>query len=111
MFTHFTVIPVLFVNWARAAFGTGSAARATVIVTPLVLVEPAELPPPPLHPAAARTATARPAAHAPRHLNVGRLSGITAPSRRLVHAAHCTSAHEHCTGALRGLRGCALLER
>src|SRR4051812_23120647 len=64
MFTHLTLMPVSLVKAARAAFGGASAASATVMVTPLVLVEPPELLL--LHAAVAATSPATPATRAPR---------------------------------------------
>src|SRR3954454_9391852 len=65
MLLHFTVMPVLFVNSSSDAFGGGSEARATVMVTPVVAVEaalepPLELPLP--HAASARLSPVAPTA-------------------------------------------------
>src|SRR6266700_3168498 len=55
MLTHLTLMPVCLVKAASAAGGRESAASATVIVTPDVLSEAAELPAPLPPPQAAST--------------------------------------------------------
>src|SRR5689334_11188107 len=62
MLTHLTLMPVCLVKAASAACGRESAASATVIVTPDVLSDAAELPPPLLPPPQAASARASAAA-------------------------------------------------
>src|SRR5690242_12212512 len=64
MLTHLTPMPVCLVKAFRAARGRESAASATVIVTPDVLSDAAELPPllPPPQAASTKASAAAPAA-------------------------------------------------
>src|SRR5262245_29044268 len=97
MLTHLTLMPVCLVKAASAACGRESAASATVIVTPDVLSDAAELPPPlpPLQAASTKASAAAPAAVAvwpsrPRLLRrvlAMRLSFVTPPSRGRVRGA------------------------
>src|SRR5690242_19413983 len=64
MLTHLTWMPVCLVKAASAACGRESAASATVIVTPDVLSDAAELPPPLLLPPQAASTKASAAAPA-----------------------------------------------
>src|SRR5690348_3164527 len=64
MLVHLTVMPVSLVNASSVAFGGGTVASATVIVTPVVLSDPLPPLPPPLdeQPAASMPKSARPPA-------------------------------------------------
>src|SRR5579859_226937 len=64
MSTHLTVMPVCLVKAASASFGGAGAASVTVIVTPDVLPDPAELPELPPQAASAKVSTTAAAAAA-----------------------------------------------
>src|SRR4051812_42845649 len=103
MLVHLTVIPVLLVNASRAALGGAGFIHATVIVTPLVWVEPPVVPPP-VHPVSASPRATAPAMTAFRVWRLG-LSVIVLLLGRWERVSD--SAERHATRATMtcGLRG------
>src|SRR5882757_1591809 len=103
MSTHLTLIPVCLVKAASASFGGAGAASVTVIVTPDVLPDAAELPElPPPQAASAKVSTTAAAAARPWRPRV--LPGVLAIAPLLRCAAIAESGRGRVLAHAQSLR-------
>src|SRR5579859_6613625 len=106
MSTHLTVMPVCLVKAASASFGGAGAASVTVIVTPDVLPDAAELPElPPPQAASAKVSTTA-AANAARPWRPRVLLSVLAIAPLLRYARHRGVRTGQCPGTC--TIGCAI---